>query len=129
VSGQLGRRCTIVACPHVLHALNALPARTSCRPMMTQISGALETCLRALETYEPSCRGRSARLFFMFETRSPQGIAGRVAVQSPPSREVGSGASEHVAHQSPPSGSEATVHVTASRPFLLGKWDPKPLDT
>jgi hypothetical protein len=63
--------CTIAACPHVLHALNALPAHMSYSPMMTLTSGTLETCARALRICESSCTGRPARLFFMFKTRGP----------------------------------------------------------
>jgi hypothetical protein len=36
-------RHTVVVCPHVLHALIAVSARTSCKPMMALTSGALET--------------------------------------------------------------------------------------
>jgi hypothetical protein len=81
---------TVAACPHILQALNVLPAYTSCRPMMALTSGALEICTRALGTCEPSCIGRTAKLFFMFESCDPQGTVGHVVAQSPPSREAGS---------------------------------------
>jgi hypothetical protein len=70
----------------VVHsAVAALLVRTSCRPMMTLMSSALETCVRALETCVPSCTGRTARPFFMLETRGPQGAAGYVAALEPTS--------------------------------------------
>jgi hypothetical protein len=68
----------VAACPHILQALNVLPIHTSCKPMMTLTSGALETCVHALGTYELSCTGMSARLFFMLEAHDPQRTAGHV---------------------------------------------------
>jgi hypothetical protein len=79
----LNRSRTVAACLHVLHALTALPARTSCRPMMALMSGALETCARALGTCVSSCTGRPARLFFMLKARGPQGAVGYVAASEP----------------------------------------------
>jgi hypothetical protein len=96
--------------------------------MRTLTSGALQTCARALGTCESGCIERPARLFFMFETRRPQGIVGRVAARSPPRREAGSKAIGYTAHRSPPNGSRATIHVAASEPFLSMRQDPEPLD-
>jgi hypothetical protein len=75
-----------------------LPARTSYRLMMTLMSNALETYVRALEICESSYTGRSARLFFMLEPHGPQRTARHMVAQSPPHREVGSRAARHVAH-------------------------------
>jgi hypothetical protein len=75
----------VAVCLHALQVLTALPSRTSYRPMITLMSGVLETCVRALGIYVPSCTGRSARLFFMFEVSSPQGTAGHVAISEPTS--------------------------------------------
>jgi hypothetical protein len=55
--------------PHVLQAL----------------SGTLEICARALGTCVPSCTGKIARLFFMLESRGPQGTAGYVTALEPTS--------------------------------------------
>jgi hypothetical protein len=96
--------------------------------MRALTSGALQTCARALGTCESGCIERPARLFFMFETRRPQGIVGRVAARSPPRREAGSKAVGYTAHRSPPNGSRATIHVAASEPFLSMRQDPEPLD-
>jgi hypothetical protein len=68
----------VAACPHVLQVLNVLPVRTSYMPIMALMSGALETYVCALGTYEPSCTSRPAMLFFMFEARSLQKTAGHV---------------------------------------------------
>jgi hypothetical protein len=122
-----GIKC--VACLHVLQALNALLVHTSCRPMMTLASGVLQTCVRALGTCEPSCTGRLVRLFFMFEARGPQRTARHVVARSPPDREARFEAAGHAAHQSPPSGSGATIHMVAPEPFLSGRWVLEPLDT
>jgi hypothetical protein len=78
--------CTAAACLHVLQALNVLPARTSCRPMMALSLGALETWTRALGTCKPSCIGKSARLFFMPEARDPQETTGHAVVAPKPSQ-------------------------------------------
>jgi hypothetical protein len=58
----------------------ALPARMSCRPMIALMSSALETCTCALGTCVTSCTGRTARLFFMLETRGPQGVIGHMTI-------------------------------------------------
>jgi hypothetical protein len=79
---------------------------------------ALETFAYALGIYEPRCTGMPVSLFFMFEARGQPGTVGCVAAQSPPNREAGSRAAGHAVHRSPPSGSEATVHVVAQEPFL-----------
>jgi hypothetical protein len=60
---------TVAVCPRALQALTALPAHTSCRPMMTLTSGIMETC--ALGTCVTSCTGRLARLFSMLEAHDP----------------------------------------------------------
>jgi hypothetical protein len=73
----------VAACLHALKALTALPARTSCRPIIALMSGALEMCVRALGTCVPHCTGRLARLFFMLEARGPQGATGHVAASEP----------------------------------------------
>jgi hypothetical protein len=65
-SGQLDRHCTVTVCPHVLRA------------MMTQVSDVLVTCEHVLETLEPSCRGRSAKHFFILEVCGPQRAVGHV---------------------------------------------------
>jgi hypothetical protein len=80
--------------------------------MMALTSGALETCARALGTYVPSYRGRSARLFFMLEARDPQGVTGHVVAHGAlPSREA---------------GSRAVGHVAAVEPSLVGRQGSKP---
>jgi hypothetical protein len=121
--------CTIATCPHVLQILTVLPARTSYRLMMALISGALETFVHALGTYETSCTVRPARLFFMLEAHGTQRTIERVAAQSPTRREAGFGATTHVALRSPPSRSGAMVHVAAPEPFSSGWRVPEPLDT
>jgi hypothetical protein len=124
-SGQLGRRCTVVACPHVLRA------------MMAQVSGISVTCGHALETLESSRIGMPGKLslFLRFaahrelrdtwQRRSPpeQGggvwcygthggtralLLGRVRshetrgnARALPNREVGSRATRHVTTQEP----------------------------
>jgi hypothetical protein len=55
--------------------------------VMQALSGALETCARALETYVPSYTGRTARLFFMLEVRGSQGVAGHVTASETTSGE------------------------------------------
>jgi hypothetical protein len=50
--------------------------------------GALETCVRALETREPSCIGKLDRFFFMVEARAPQGTV-ECMVASEPSLQEG----------------------------------------
>jgi hypothetical protein len=70
---------TIATCLHIMQALTALPARTSCRRIMALMSGALEMCARALGTCMSSFTGRTVRLFFMLEARGPQGVVGHVA--------------------------------------------------
>jgi hypothetical protein len=67
--------------------LTVLPAHTSCRPMMTLMSGALETCAHALGTCVTSYRGRSTRLFFILEAGGPQGATGYMAASEPTSAE------------------------------------------
>jgi hypothetical protein len=59
----------VATCPH-LQALTTLPTCMSCRPMMTLMSDALETCARALRTCVPSYTDKSDRLFFMLEAHS-----------------------------------------------------------
>jgi hypothetical protein len=76
--------CTVVAYPHVLQAWSALPDHTSCRLMMALTLGGLETCVCALGTCGPSHTGRPARLFSIFEARSPQGIIGRAVAALKP---------------------------------------------
>jgi hypothetical protein len=127
MSGQQGRglalhcSCTVAAYLHVLQVLNVLHVYTSYRAMMALTLDVLKTCARALGTCEPSCMGRPARLFFTFEVPGPQGTTGRVAARSPPSREVGSGATGHTVHRSPLNGSGATIHMTTPEPFLSGR--------
>jgi hypothetical protein len=74
---------TVATGSHVLHAFNALPAYTSCRPMMALMLGALEACTCALGTCVPSGNGRPTRLFFMFEARCPQGTIGCMTAPEP----------------------------------------------
>jgi hypothetical protein len=57
---------------------------------MALILGVLETCVRALETCEPSCIGSPARFFFMLEVRSPQGAAGDAVALPETSQQGGS---------------------------------------
>jgi hypothetical protein len=59
----------------------------SYRLMMNQMSGTLKTCVHALGICMPSCIGRSARLFFILEARSPQGAVRHVAAPEPTSIE------------------------------------------
>jgi hypothetical protein len=77
---------TITVCPHILLALNVLHICTSYRPMMTLGSAALGTCVSALETGEPGCVGRFARLFFMLEVHDPHEAVRHVMSASEPSR-------------------------------------------
>jgi hypothetical protein len=63
--------CIVAACLHALQALTALPARTSCSPMMTLTSGVLKTCARALGTCGVSYTGRPARLLFILKAHDP----------------------------------------------------------
>jgi hypothetical protein len=76
---------TVAAYLHTLQELAALPAYTSCRPMMTLKSDALKTCVHALGTCVPSCTCRTARLFFILEARNPHGAVGYVAALEPTS--------------------------------------------
>jgi hypothetical protein len=78
--------------------------------------GSVRVC--ALGTGKSYCTDRHARFLFMLEAHSPHGTAGCVVVWSPPRRETRSEAIRHVAHQTPPNRSEATVHVAASEPSL-----------
>jgi hypothetical protein len=121
--------CTIAACPHILQALTAVPVYTSCRSMLALTSGGLETCARVLGIGEHCCTSRPARLFFMLEAHDPQRPAGCVVARSPPHRKAGSSAAGHAALWSPPSRSEAMVHVATPEPTLAGRWVPEPLDT
>jgi hypothetical protein len=66
--------------------------------------------------------------FIMLVACSPQGTRGRVAAQSPLSKEAGSGATGHVALWSLPSGYGSVVHVAALVPSLLGRRAVEPLD-
>jgi tRNA G26 N,N-dimethylase Trm1 len=70
-SSQLGRFCTVAACPHVLQV------------MMAQVSDISETCGRALEIRKPSYIGRLAKPFFILEVYSPQRSVGHVAALEP----------------------------------------------
>jgi hypothetical protein len=70
-SGQLGRRCTIAACPHVLRA------------MIAQVSGVSITYGHALETRESSRICRPAKPFFILKDCGPQRAAGHVAASEP----------------------------------------------
>jgi hypothetical protein len=106
-----------VACKHVLQAHYG-PDVWRIRNMCTCVGN-----------IEPSCIGRFARLFFMFDARGPQRTIGHVVSRSPQCREVGSRAAGHVAHRSPPNGSRAMVHMVVPEPFLLGRQDLDPLDT
>jgi hypothetical protein len=78
---------TVAVCLHALHAMTALPVRTSCRPMVALMSGTLETCARALGTRVPSYTGRPARLFFMLEARGPQVATRHITALEPTSAE------------------------------------------
>jgi hypothetical protein len=87
--------------------------------------GALETCVCALETREPSCIDMPTRFFFMLEARGPQGTAGRVAAPEP-SRQGGRVWSHMTrggtgALPSREAGSGATGNVAASEPTLAGR--------
>jgi uncharacterized protein YqgV (UPF0045/DUF77 family) len=73
----------VATCLHVLQALTVLHDRMSYRPMMTLMSGVLETCMRVLGTCVSSCTSKSARLFFMLEIRGSQGAVGHVAASDP----------------------------------------------
>jgi hypothetical protein len=66
-SGQLGRRCTIATCAHVL------------RVMVAHVSGVSATCRHALKSREPSRIGRPAKSFFILEVCSTQRAVGHVA--------------------------------------------------
>jgi hypothetical protein len=74
--------CIVAASPHIMQALSAHPAYTSCRPMMALTPDALETCARVLETCELCCIGKPARLSFMLEACSTQRTVGH-AVAAP----------------------------------------------
>jgi hypothetical protein len=67
--------CNVAACLHILHALTAVPARTSCRPMM-------DLTLSALEMWVYSCSTRGG-------------------IRPLPIREVRSSASRHMAASEP----------------------------
>jgi hypothetical protein len=125
----LHSRCTVATCPHILQALTVVPVYTSCRPMMALTSGGLETCVRVLGIGDPCCTGMLARLFFMLEAHGPQRLAGCMAAQSPPHREAGSSVAGHATLWSPPSRSEAIVHMATPEPTLAGRWVPELLDT
>jgi hypothetical protein len=97
-SGQLGLDCTV---------------EPNCSGLSARLSDASVTHDRALETCEPSCVPGAVRLFFIPVVHSLLGVMGYVAApelssqggevwapwqhQSPPHREVRSGAEEHVA--------------------------------
>jgi hypothetical protein len=121
-----------VACPHILHAL----------------SGALETCARALETCVSSCTGMTFSLFFMLERRahreprdtwqqrSPSQPGGEVqrhrtldSVGAHICLEARSGTIGHVIAPEPISAgstkSETIGHVAAPEPISVGRRDPK----
>jgi hypothetical protein len=70
-SGQLGRWCTVAACPHIL------------RPMMTQVSDVSVICGHALETHEPSRIGRPAKHFFIIDVCGPQRAMGQMVALEP----------------------------------------------
>jgi hypothetical protein len=70
-SGQLGRWCTVVACPHVLRA------------MMTQVLDVSVTCGHVLETCEASRIGRSTKLFFILEVCGPHRATEHVTTSEP----------------------------------------------
>jgi hypothetical protein len=57
----------------------------ACLHVLQAMSGALETCARALEICVPSRTGRTVMLFFMLEARGPQGAMGYVAALEPTS--------------------------------------------
>jgi hypothetical protein len=112
--------CTISACPHVLQALNALPFRTSCMPMMALTLGILETCTHALETCGPSCISRPLRFFFILAPETSH-RGGRVRSR----RAHGSiGALPRRM-----AGSRAMVHMMTPEPLLAGRRGLEPLDT
>jgi hypothetical protein len=75
--------CTIATCLHALHALTALSAHMSCRPMMAQVLGVSVTCVHALETRESSRIGRPSKPFFILEVCGPQRAAGHVPAPEP----------------------------------------------
>jgi hypothetical protein len=107
-SGQLGRRCTVAACPHVLWA------------MMTQVSGVLVTYEHTLKTCEPSHIGRPAKPFFILEVCGQQRAVRHVAVLGP--LEQGGGVQcrgtcgSDGALLSGKAGSGVTGHVVAPEP-------------
>jgi hypothetical protein len=74
--------------------------------MMALMLGAFEICVHVLRTRGLSRTGWHARLFFMLVAHGPQGTAGRMAAQCPPSREA---------------GSEAAGHARAPEPSALGR--------
>jgi hypothetical protein len=76
---------TITACPYILQALTALSTRMSYRSMMALTSGALETCVVALETCGSSCIGRPDRPSFMLEARGLQESVGHALATLEPS--------------------------------------------
>jgi hypothetical protein len=140
---------TVTTYLHALQALIALPARTSCRPMMALTSGALEMCARALGTCVSSCTGSPTRLFFMLESHGQQGAAGHMAAPEPTSAERrgpeprdtwqrrsppqrGGEVRSHEthgsvgAHLSREARSGAIGHVAASEPISAGRRGPEP---
>jgi hypothetical protein len=74
---------TVDACPHILQVLMTLHACMSYRRMIALTWGVMETCARALGTCVPSCTDMSDMLFFMLETRGPQGAVGHMATSEP----------------------------------------------
>jgi hypothetical protein len=103
----------VPASPHVLHALNMQPTRTSCMPIMALTSGALETCVCALETHEPSCIGRPSS-FYIYLRRPIRNRGTRGSTGTLPDREA---------------GSEAIGHAAMLEPTSAGRWGPEPQDS
>jgi hypothetical protein len=125
---------------------------TSCRTMMVLMLDVLETCVRALETYEASCIVRPASCFFMLEAHGPPGATGdAVAAPEPsPIRRQDLEPQYTWRRRSPPYqgdgiwihwkrgdtealpimevGSGATRHVATPKPSLSGRRDPEQLD-
>jgi hypothetical protein len=107
-SCQLGRWCTIAACPHIL------------RVMMAQVSGISVTCGHALETRKSNRIRRPAKTFFILKVWDPQRVTRHMAASEPsqagrrvrchgtcgsagslPSREAGSRAARHMTTPEP----------------------------
>jgi hypothetical protein len=95
-------------------ALTALFVHTSYMPIMALMSDDLKMWARVLETYMTSCRGRSARLFFMLETCGSQRVTGHVTASEPTStRRRGSESYDTwQRHSSPQPGGEVRSHRT-----------------